>query len=193
MKIKNVFFAALLLGLTSLQACKSKTATEESVKEVLTAQVEEESTKPMTIVDVAIANENFSTLVTAVKAADLVGVLSSDGPFTVFAPTNDAFAQLPEGTLPNLIDPANQGTLSSILTYHVISGKFDAATVIDAIKSNDGEFEIVTVQGGSLTASLLDGNVILTDLAGNISTVVIADVAASNGIIHAIDTVLMPE
>ncbi|MFT4667734.1 MAG: putative surface protein with fasciclin (FAS1) repeats [Polaribacter sp.] len=148
---------------------------------------------PPTIVGVAAANENFSTLVAAVKAADLVTVLNSDGPFTVFAPTNAAFEKLAEGTVATLLKPESKETLTAVLTYHVVAGKFKAADVLAAIKKNEGSFTIPTVQGGTLTASLKDGNVILTDAVGNISTIVITDVEASNGIIHAIDTVVMPK
>lgn len=144
------------------------------------------------IVGVAAGNENFSTLVTAVKTAGLVETLSSEGPFTVFAPTNDAFAKLPNGTVSNLLEPAAKADLTGILTYHVVSGKFEAAAVIDAIKNNNGTFKVPTVQGGEITLSLDGGNVILTDANGGKSTVVIADVAASNGVIHAIDSVVMP-
>lgn len=145
------------------------------------------------IVEVAVGNENFSTLVAAVKAADLVSTLSSDGPFTVFAPTNDAFAKLPEGTIANLLKTENKATLTSILTYHVVSGKFDAAAVVAAIKANNGAFEVTTVQGGKLVASLDGESVILEDEKGNTSKVIMADVAASNGVIHAIDSVVMPK
>ncbi len=145
------------------------------------------------IVGVAAANENFTTLVAAVKAADLVETLSSEGPFTVFAPVNDAFAALPDGTVAGLLKPESKAALTGILTYHVVSGKFEAAAVIDAIKANDGAFEVTTVQGGTLVLSLADGNVMVADENGNMATVVIADVAATNGVIHAIDTVVMPK
>ena len=145
------------------------------------------------IVEVAAGNDNFSTLVAAVKAAGLVETLSGEGPFTVFAPTNDAFAKLPDGTVESLLKPESKETLTSILTYHVISGKFEATAVIDAINSNDGTFTVETIQGGSIELSLEDGNVILTDAKGGKATVVIADVAASNGVIHALDAVVMPE
>jgi len=144
------------------------------------------------IVGVAAGNENFSTLVTAVKTAGLVETLSSEGPFTVFAPTNDAFAKLPDGTVTSLLMPASKNDLTSILTYHVVAGKFEAAAVIDAINSNNGIFKVKTVQGDEISLSLKGENVILTDAAGGSSTVVIADVAASNGVIHAIDSVVMP-
>jgi uncharacterized surface protein with fasciclin (FAS1) repeats len=149
--------------------------------------------EPPTIVGVAAGNENFSTLVAAVKAAELVNTLSSDGPFTVFAPVNDAFAKLPEGTVASLLKPENKGTLTAVLTYHVVKGEFKAADVLAAIKKSKGNFAITTVQGGTLTASIKDGNVVLTDAKGNMSTVIMTDVPASNGVIHAIDTVVMPK
>jgi uncharacterized surface protein with fasciclin (FAS1) repeats len=145
------------------------------------------------IVGVAVSNKNFTTLVAAVKAAGLVETLSGTGPFTVFAPTNDAFEKLPKGTVGTLLEPANKGTLTSILTYHVVSGKFEAAAVIEAIKANNGAFTVATVQGGSITLSLKGSNVVLTDEKGGMATVVIADVQASNGVIHALDAVVMPK
>ena len=144
-----------------------------------------------TIVGVAAGNKDFSTLVAAVKAAGLVETLNSEGPFTVFAPTNAAFDKLPKGTVQGLLKPESKDQLIAVLTYHVVTGEFNAAAVVDAIKKNKGKFVIKTVQGGTLTASLKGKNVILTDGAGNTSTVVIADVKASNGIIHAIDSVVM--
>jgi uncharacterized surface protein with fasciclin (FAS1) repeats len=145
-----------------------------------------------TIVGVAASNDNFTTLVAAVKAADLVSTLNSEGPFTVFAPTNAAFAKLPEGTVETLLKAENKGTLTSILTYHVVAGEFKAAAVLEAIEKNNGSFTIPTVNGEKLTASLRDGKVVLKDSKGNYSTVIMTDVDASNGVIHAIDTVVMP-
>ena len=145
-----------------------------------------------TIVGVAAGNENFSTLVTAVKSAGLVETLNSEGPFTVFAPTNDAFTKLPDGTVKSLLMPTSKADLTGILTYHVVPGKFEAAAVIEAINSNDGMFKVKTVQGDEITLSLKDGKVMLTDAKGGTATVIIADVEASNGVIHAIDTVVMP-
>lgn len=146
-----------------------------------------------TIVGVAAGNENFSTLVTAVKTAGLVETLNSEGPFTVFAPTDDAFAKLPKGTIASLLKPESKKALTGILTYHVVAGKFEAAAVVEAIKKNNGSFEVTTVQGDVLTLSLKGDSVILTDANGGVATVIIADVAASNGVIHAIDTVVMPK
>jgi uncharacterized surface protein with fasciclin (FAS1) repeats len=169
------------------------TATDTEVTEASKEMAMSQDQDTPTIVGVAVSNENFATLVAAVKAADLVETLSSKGPFTVFAPTNDAFAKLPEGTVASLLKPENKSSLSGILTYHVVSGKFEAAAVIDAINKNDGKFKVDTVNGGAITLSLNDGKVMLTDANGGMSTVIIADVAASNGVIHAIDTVVMPK
>jgi uncharacterized surface protein with fasciclin (FAS1) repeats len=184
MRTKNLFIAIATVGLFAMTSWKTSKAVASDTMETVTTP---------NIVGVAVANENFTTLVAAVKAANLVETLSGDGPFTVFAPTNDAFAKLPAATIPMLLKAENKATLSSILTYHVVSGKFDAAAVIAAIKANNGAFTVTTVQGGKLVASLVDGNVMLTDEKGNMSKVVIADVAASNGIIHAIDSVVMPK
>ena len=172
---------------------------DEKQKEVIetpVAQVEEVEVKEViepNIVEVAAGNENFSTLVAAVKGAGLVETLSGSGPFTVFAPTNDAFKKLPAGTVESLLLPENKANLSKILTYHVVSGKFDAAAVIAAINENNGKFTVATVQGDNIILSLKDGNVMLTDSKGGTATVVMADVAASNGIIHALDAVVMPK
>ena len=189
MKTKNLFIAVASLGILAFTSCKD--AKKEEVREE-TTEVVAETMQTGNIVEVAVGNENFSTLVAAVKAASLVETLSGDGPFTVFAPTNDAFAKLPEGTIATLLKPENKEMLSGILTYHVVSGKFDAAAVVAAIKANNGAFEVTTVQGGKLVASLDGASVMLKDEKGNMSKVVIADVAASNGVIHAVDTVVMP-
>jgi uncharacterized surface protein with fasciclin (FAS1) repeats len=182
-----------ILGLVLFTACnETKKDNSETVEEQ--PVVEEVIEVPATpnIVEVAAGNDAFSTLVTAVTAAGLVETLSGEGPFTVFAPTNDAFAKLPEGTVAGLLTPENKDALTSILTYHVVAGKFEAAAVIQAIQDNNGNFVVNTVQGGQIALSLNGDSVVLTDAKGNKSTVVIADVAASNGVIHAIDTVVMP-
>ncbi|APQ18335.1 fasciclin domain-containing protein [Maribacter hydrothermalis] len=146
-----------------------------------------------TIVGVAAGNENFTTLVAAVKAADLVETLNSEGPFTVFAPVNSAFEALPAGTVDTLLKPESKDALTGILTYHVVAGKYMAADVVKAIKGNNGAFPVKTVQGGTIILSLNGDKVMMKDEKGNMSTVIMADVAASNGVIHAIDTVLMPK
>lgn len=145
-----------------------------------------------TVVAVAQSNPDFSTLVSAVQAAGLVDTLNGAGPFTVFAPTNAAFEKIPADTLNGLLQPAQRDALTSVLTYHVVAGQVDAAALIQQIEQGGGSATLTTVQGGTLTARVVDGTVSLTDAAGNTSRVVTADVAASNGIIHAIDTVVMP-
>jgi uncharacterized surface protein with fasciclin (FAS1) repeats len=145
------------------------------------------------IIENAVNSKDHTTLVAAVKAAGLVETLSSAGPFTVFAPTNAAFNKLPAGTVETLVKPENKGTLTTILTYHVVAGKMSAADVVAAIKAGNGKATLKTVQGGTLTASLKGKSVILTDEKGGMSKVTIADVNQSNGVIHVIDTVLMPK
>jgi uncharacterized surface protein with fasciclin (FAS1) repeats len=144
------------------------------------------------IVETAISSEAHTTLVAAVKAADLVGVLSSEGPFTVFAPTNDAFAKLPEGTVESLLKTENLATLQAILKYHVVAGKFMAGDVVGLIKKNNGKAMIPTVNGENLTATLKDGAVYITDAKGNSAKVIAADLNNTNGVIHVVDTVLLP-
>jgi uncharacterized surface protein with fasciclin (FAS1) repeats len=145
-----------------------------------------------TVVEVAQGNADFSTLVTAVTAADLGGTLGGAGPFTVFAPTNAAFEKVPAATRDTLLSPAGKADLTKILTYHVVPGRVDAATLTQQITDGGGSAALTTVEGGVLTARVVDGTVTLTDENGGVSRVVQADVAASNGIIHAIDTVAMP-
>ncbi len=145
------------------------------------------------IVDNAVNSKDHTTLVAAVKAAGLVSTLKTAGPFTVFAPTNAAFDKLPAGTVETLVKPENKGTLTTILTYHVVAGKFDSAAIAKAIKAGGGKASLTTVQGGKLTASM-DGNRLkLTDEKGGTSYVTIKDVYQSNGVIHVIDTVVMPK
>jgi uncharacterized surface protein with fasciclin (FAS1) repeats len=146
-----------------------------------------------TVVDVAVSSKAHTTLVAAVKAADLVTTLQGAGPFTVFAPTNDAFAKLPAGTVDNLLKPENKATLTKILTYHVVAGNLDAAAVLKAIKDGKGKVTLTTVSGGKLTASLKNGKVILTDEKGGVATVIATDLKAGNGVVHVIDTVVMPK
>ena len=145
------------------------------------------------VVDIAISSDVHTTLVAAVKAADLVGTLKSDGPFTVFAPTNDAFAKLPQGTVETLLEPKNKGTLASILTYHVLPGNFDAAAIVNAIKIGGGETTLKTVNGGTLKASIRNKKVFLEDEKGNTSIVTATDLEGSNGVVHVIDSVVLPE
>ncbi len=144
------------------------------------------------IVENASSSKDHTTLVTAVKAAGLVETLSSAGPFTVFAPTNAAFDKLPAGTVETLVKPESKEALTSILTYHVVPGKMSAADVLAMIKEGNGVAVLTTVQGQKLSVSLKGSSVILTDAKGGVSMVIIADVNQSNGVIHVIDSVLLP-
>lgn len=148
--------------------------------------------KTKNIVENAVNSKDHTTLVAAVKAAGLVETLSSKGPFTVFAPVNSAFDKLPAGTVETLLKPENKATLTKILTYHVVAGNFDAKAVMKAIKKGNGKAEFTTVAGGKLSAMIEDGKVVLMDEKGGKSTVTIADVRQSNGVIHVIDTIVMP-
>jgi uncharacterized surface protein with fasciclin (FAS1) repeats len=146
-----------------------------------------------TIVDVAVGSADHTTLVAAVKAADLVSTLQSAGPFTVFAPVNAAFAKLPKGTVETLLKAENKATLAKILTYHVVAGNLNAATVVKAITDAKGSLSIKTVSGGTLVASIKDGKLILTDENGGVATVIATDLTPSNGVIHVIDSVVLPK
>jgi uncharacterized surface protein with fasciclin (FAS1) repeats len=145
------------------------------------------------IVDIAVGSEAHSTLVAAVKAAGLVETLKSAGPFTVFAPVNDAFGKLPAGTVDFLLKSENKATLVKILTYHVVAGNLDAKAVIAAIKAGKGKAVLTTVSGNMLTATLDNGKVKLTDEKGGVAFVTATDLKGSNGIIHVIDTVVLPK
>ncbi|WP_316849353.1 fasciclin domain-containing protein [Pedobacter agri] len=144
------------------------------------------------IVDNAVNSKDHTTLVAAVKAAGLVETLKGAGPFTVFAPTNSAFDKLPQGTVDNLVKPENKATLTKILTYHVVAGNMDSKAIAAAIKAGNGKAELTTVEGGKLWASMDGKKLVLKDAKGGMSTVTIADVNQKNGVIHVIDTVLMP-
>lgn len=170
MKIKNLFLGILAIVASTLTVNAQKT-----------------------VVDIAIGSKDHTTLVAAVKAADLVATLQSAGPFTVFAPTNAAFAKLPSGTVESLLKAENKATLTKILTYHVIAGSFDATAVVKAIKDGGGSVSLKTVSGGNLVASIKAGKVILTDEKGGYATVVATDLKADNGLIHVIDAVVLPK
>ncbi|HTL13975.1 MAG TPA: fasciclin domain-containing protein [Thermomonas sp.] len=146
------------------------------------------------IVTNASAAPNLSTLVAAVKAADLVATLQGAGPFTVFAPTNDAFAKLPAGAVDGLLKPEAKTDLTAVLTYHVVAGNVDAAALMEQINAGGGSAKLTTVQGGTLTATADGmGGIVLTDAKGGTAKVTTADVRQSNGVVHVIDGVLMPK
>ena len=183
----------------SLAACGSNTeapadtTTDETAMPADEGMMEPDAAGTGTIVTVAQGNPDFSTLVAAVTAAGLGETLSGTGPFTVFAPTNAAFEKIPQADRDALMTPAQREALSGILTYHVVAGRVSAADLTRQITEGGGSATLTTVNGATLTARVVGDAVTLTDGAGGTSTVTATDVAAGNGVIHAIDTVLMPE
>ena len=145
------------------------------------------------IVDNAVNSKDHTTLVAAVKAADLVPTLKGPGPFTVFAPTNAAFAALPAGTVDNLLKPENKPALRKVLTYHVVAGKLDSAALAKAVDAGGGKATLTEVSGGALTVTRSGSMLMLTDESGGMAHVTIADVVQSNGVIHVVDKVLLPK
>lgn len=182
------FFVLMLLAVASLTLGVSNASAQDNPMVGGAAMYRSKD-----IIDNAVNSADHTTLVAAVKAAGLVETLKGRGPFTVFAPTNAAFAKLPAGTVDTLVMPANKATLTKILTYHVVAGKYDAKKLMKLIKKGNGSATLNTVSGGTLTATLNGMNGIsLTDEKGGTSNVTIANVMQSNGIIHVVDTVLMP-
>ena len=144
------------------------------------------------IIQNAVNSDDHTTLVAAVKAAGLVDTLQGPGPFTVFAPTNGAFAKLPAGTVDTLLKPENKDMLTKILTYHVVAGRISASDLKKEIKEGSGEASLKTVSGGTLTATMQGGHIVLKDEKGDMATITISNVDQSNGVIHVVDTVLLP-
>jgi uncharacterized surface protein with fasciclin (FAS1) repeats len=189
--MKKITMAALLLSAISL--CNISNAQGDMKKE-RTVEVGGAPMYPSkTIVDNAMNSKDHTMLVAALKAAGLVETLKSKGPFTVFAPTNVAFEKLPAGTVENLLKPGNKSMLSGILTYHVVAGKLDANELKNLIKKGNGIAELNTVQGGKLWIMEMNGEWWLKDEKGGMAKITISDVYQSNGVIHVIDTVLMPK
>lgn len=182
-KIKNLFLLATL----ALFGTTSFAQTEKTVMVGGAAMYPSKN-----IVENAVNSKDHTTLVAAVKAAGLVETLQSAGPFTVFAPTNEAFNLLPAGTVDNLVKPENKKTLTGILTYHVVAGKVSAADLTKLIKEGNGTATLKTVAGGTLTAMMKGKNIVLKDAKGGTATITIKDVDQSNGVIHVIDHVLIP-
>ncbi len=186
--MKKITLAVLLLAGIGLSSTAQKMASEKTV---------EVGGAPMypsrNIVENAINSKDHTTLVAAVKAAGLVETLEGKGPFTVFAPTNEAFDKLPAGTVGNLVKPENKATLTKILTYHVVPGKIDSKELMKWIKKGNGTATLTTVQGGKLWVMQKDGKLWLKDEKGNVAQITISDVYQSNGVIHVIDTVVMPK
>ena len=179
-KFLSVAFLALVFGATSF-----------AQKSVMVGGAEMFPNK--NIVENAVNSKDHTTLVAAVKAADLVETLQGKGPFTVFAPTNAAFDKLPKGTVDTLLMPENKKMLQTILTYHVVAGKMNASDIAMAIKKGNGKATMKTVSGGTLTAWMKGKKLYITDEKGGMSMVTIADVNQSNGVIHVVDAVLLPK
>lgn len=184
---KFAFFCFIALMAGNVALAQDKMMKNE--KTVMVGGVEMYPSK--NIVENAVNSKDHTTLVAAVKAADLVETLQGDGPFTVFAPTNAAFEKLPAGTVETLLKPENKAMLQGVLTYHVLSGKYNSSDIVKAIKKGNGEATFTTVSGGTLTAMLKGDTLMLTDEKGGKAKVTIADVNQSNGIIHVIDTMVM--
>ena len=187
-KMKKTLGMLLLLAAASLTIATSTASAQNNNPMVGGAAM----FKTKDIVDNAVNSADHTTLVAAVKAAGLVSTLKSKGPFTVFAPTNAAFAKLPAGTVETLLKPENKGMLTKILTYHVVAGRYDAKKLMRLIEQGGGTARLKTVSGGTLLAMMSGNSVIVQDEKGNTSNVTIADVRQSTGVIHVVDTVVMP-
>jgi uncharacterized surface protein with fasciclin (FAS1) repeats len=202
MNTKTNYFLITILSfvLVAFTACndgkkKEEDKSKEEKTEMKSDQKEEKASeeKQATIAELAMETESLSTLVKALKAAELATMFNEPGSYTVFAPTNEAFANLPEGTLESLLKPENKETLQNVLKYHVVAKEVMAGDLLEKIKSNDGSFTFSTVAGAEMTAMLKDEKVMLKDGAGNMAEVVKTDVDASNGVVHVINAVVMAE
>lgn len=195
MSKRNGLLPAVVLGALFLtSAAISPVLAQDKMKGEKTVMVGGAPMFPSkNIVQNAVNSKDHTTLVAAVKAAGLVDTLSGSGPFTVFAPVNAAFAKLPAGTVETLLKPENKGTLTTVLTYHVVPGRLTAANLMKAVKQGGGQARFKTVAGGEITVkSPSAGKLTVTDAKGGISTVTIGDVLQSNGVIHVVNTVLLP-
>lgn len=192
--MKKLFFSAFVLVAITFASSVTVQAQSKMSMSGKTKMVGGAAMYPSKdIIDNAVNSKDHTTLVAAVKAAGLVETLKGKGPFTVFAPTNEAFNKLPKGTVETLLKPENKATLTKILTYHVVSGKMDSKAIAAAIKKGNGKAELTTVEGGKLWAWIKGNKLVLKDEKGGMSTVTIADVDQKNGVIHVVDTVLMPK
>jgi uncharacterized surface protein with fasciclin (FAS1) repeats len=187
------FFVMLLLAVVSLAIAKQSAYAQMNKMNDMNPMVGgAPMLKSRDIVDNAVNSQDHTTLVAAVKAAGLVGTLKSKGPFTVFAPTNEAFDKLPAGTVETLLKSENKEMLTKVLTYHVLAGRFDSNAIMKRIKAGNGKAQFKTVSGATLTAWMDGSTLVLTDEKGGQSRVTIANVYQSNGVIHVVDTVLLP-
>jgi uncharacterized surface protein with fasciclin (FAS1) repeats len=190
--VKKVLLTMLLAAASIGIANQSAYAQMNSMKDTNPMVGGAPMLKSKDIVDNAVNSQDHTTLVAAVKAAGLVTTLKSKGPFTVFAPTNEAFDKLPAGTVDTLLKPENKATLTKVLTYHVLPGKFDSHAIAKLIKAGNGKASLKTVSGDTLTAWMDGDTLVLTDEKGGQSRVTIANVYQSNGVIHVVDSVLLP-
>ena len=192
MNLRNIMPMVLTAGLVA--GCMQPSSTSMQSSSMTDPMVGGAAMYPQqNIIQNAVNSKDHTTLVAAVKAAGLVDTLSGPGPFTVFAPTNEAFAMLPSGTVPTLLKPENKAMLTKVLTYHVIAGSMDSKAVMAAITMGGGKATLMTVAGVPLTATMgAPGTIMLTDVKGDVAMVTIADVYQSNGVIHVIDHVLLP-
>jgi len=188
--MKKTFFASVAAAAVAFALCSTTAASAADTKDPKVGGADMYPTK--NIVENAVNSPIHKTLVAAVKAAGLVDTLETPGPFTVFAPTDAAFAKLPAGTVDTLVKPENKATLTKILTYHVVAGRISSKDIADGIKAGGGKYEMTTVEGGKLTATMAGKKILLTDAKGNTATITTANVYQSNGVIDVIDTVLMP-
>ena len=192
--MKSNFIKVALFSIALVAGTSSIFAQDKMMKNEKTVMVGGAEMYPSkNIVENAVNSKDHTTLVAAVKAADLVETLQSAGPFTVFAPTNAAFDKLPKGTVETLLKPENKTKLQTVLTYHVVAGKHSAADIMKDIKKGNGKATYKTVSGGTLTAMMQGKKVVLMDENGGMATVTIADVNQSNGVIHVIDSVALPK
>ena len=183
--MKKVFVGVLFLfGLISIGNLNAQCKSSKQVKSYVSSHDD--------IVDIAISSDVHTTLVAAVKAADLVSTLKSDGPFTVFAPTNLAFEKLPKGTVESLLKPSAKSDLTSVLTYHVIPANISSSALVTAIQAAGGTFEMKTVQGGIIKATMKGNHVVLVDEKDRISKITATDLNGTNGVIHVVDEVVLP-
>lgn len=192
--MKSRFITAALFSMALVAGTSSSFAQDKMMKDEKTVMVGGAAMYPSkNIIENAVNSKDHTTLVAAVKAADLVETLQGDGPFTVFAPTNEAFEKLPKGTVETLLKTENKKTLQTVLTYHVLAGRHSATDIMDDIKKGNGKATYKTVSGGILTAMMKGKKVMLMDEKGEMASVTIADVNQSNGVIHVVDSVVLPK
>lgn len=182
--------AAITLGVAPLAGCATMDTGASAMASTMVGGAEMFASR--NIIENAVNSRDHTTLVAAVKAAGLVETLSGPGPFTVFAPTNAAFAKLPAGTVDTLLQPVNREMLRSVLTYHVVPGRVTAEQLVGMIRAGGGQAQLTTVQGGTLTARMMGDRVMLVDAKGGMSHVTQANVMQSNGVIHVTDAVSLP-